>query len=582
MTSSTELLDEELQSYRDRLSETVKELHNLCGEIDNRELSEVVSDLRNRIGEPFMFVVVGEVKAGKSSFINALLNTGEEICAVAPDPKTDAIHLIEYGHAYKIENISPTLRKIYYPEDILKEIAIVDTPGTNTIIEYHQEITEKFIPASDLVLFVFEAKNPYRQSAWDFFKYVSEEWHKKIVFILQQKDLMSEEDLAINEEGLRDYAVRQGMNSPKIFSVSAKQELEGAQNKSGLEEVRTYIESNITGGKAPILKLKNNVDTFLRIYEQINNGLETRQKQLELDMTFRKDVEKVLEEEQQLTEKRISIFVENLLNTYDRTVGNIRSELKSELSIGNIIGASLKSIFGGKSSIKKRMEGLTGKMGAELQNAMNKKIDEGVEDISEGIKQMLRIIDLKIQNSETVLRNDHEIFSHIGLKREQVMSELSQSFKELMRSSDALVSQEIMKEHHKIGREIMSGGGIAIIGVIVAAVTQITILDITGGILTTLGLLFAGVSTGLKRRKILAEFDDTVKKGHHKLGAEVKEKLQAFVQGLKDQILNVFEKFDQHIKEEQVKMNDLEEKNVEIKKNLEKIYDYIRLNLTSE
>lgn len=570
-----ELVNQELQTYRDRLSETVKELHNLCAEIDNRELSEVVSDLRNRIGEPYMFVVVGEVKAGKSSFINALLKTEEEICAVAPDPKTDAIHLIEYGEAHEVENISPTLKKIYYPEEILREIAIVDTPGTNTIIEYHQEITEKFIPASDLVMFVFEAKNPYRQSAWDFFRYVSEEWHKKIVFILQQKDLMSEEDLAVNQKGLKDYALKQGMENPTIFTVSAKQELEGFHSESGFEEVRSYIESNITGGKAPILKLKNNIDTFLRIYKQIESGLETRQTQLELDKAFRKDVEKVLEEEQQLTEKRISIFIENLLNAYDKTVGNIRSELKSELSIGNILGASLKSIFGGKSSIKKRMEELTSKLGADLQNAMNAKIDEGVEDISEGIKQMLRIIDLKIQNSETVLRNDHEIFSHIGLKREQVMAELSQSFKELMRSSDALVSQQIMKEHHKIGREIMSGGGLAIIGVIIATVTQMTIFDITGGILTTIGLLFAGVSTGIKRRKILAEFDQTVKKGHQKLGEEVQEKLENFVQRLKDQILNVFGKFDKHIEEEHGKMEFLREKSTEIKENLDKINEFI-------
>jgi hypothetical protein len=361
--------------------------------------------------------------------------------------------------------------------------------------------------------------------------------------------------------------------------VSARQELEGDTEKSGFNEVRTYIEENVTGGRAPVLKLKNNIDTFLRIYNQIESGLATREKQLSLDKAFRQDVEKVLKEEQQLTQKRITIFIENLLNAYDKTVGNIRNDLKSELSAGNIILASFRSIFGGKSSIKKRMEELTRNMGSELQSAMNSKIDEGVEDISEGIKQMLRIIDLKIQNSQTVLRNDHEIFSHIGMKREQVMFELSQSFKELIRSSDALVSQEIMQEHHKIGREIMSGGGLAIIGVIVATVTQMTIFDITGGILTTLGLLLAGVSTGIKRRKIISEFDRTVANGHEKLEDEVRSKLESFIQSLKDQILNIFEKFDQHIRDEQEKMLDLKEKSAEIKGNLNKIYDFITLKL---
>jgi ribosome biogenesis GTPase A len=108
-----------------------------------------------------MFVIVGEVKVGKSSFINALLQTTTEICKVAPSPMTDTIQQIVYGPEYMEISISPVLKRITYPEEILKEIAIVDTPGTNTIVQHHQEITEKFIPVSDLVMFVFEAKNPY-------------------------------------------------------------------------------------------------------------------------------------------------------------------------------------------------------------------------------------------------------------------------------------------------------------------------------------------------------------------------------------------------------------------------------------
>ena len=37
------------------------------------------------------------------------------------------------------------MKKIYTPAEILKEIAIVDTPGTNTISAHHQEITESFM-----------------------------------------------------------------------------------------------------------------------------------------------------------------------------------------------------------------------------------------------------------------------------------------------------------------------------------------------------------------------------------------------------------------------------------------------------
>ncbi len=40
------------------------------------------------------------------------------------------------------------------PLEWLRHIAIVDTPGTNVIIEKHEELTEKIIPRADLVLFI--------------------------------------------------------------------------------------------------------------------------------------------------------------------------------------------------------------------------------------------------------------------------------------------------------------------------------------------------------------------------------------------------------------------------------------------
>ena len=211
-----------LDVYQSLIDEAVKNLHELTQEIQHKELMQTVSELRGRIKDPFMFVVVGEVKAGKSSFINALLQSDREICKVAPMPMTDTIQQILYGPEEQEVFINPFFKRIFVPADILKEIAIVDTPGTNTIVAHHQEITERFIPSSDLIVFVFESKNPYRQSAWDFFDFIKEEWHKKVIFILQQKDLLPAEDLAINERGVAEYAEKKGIKEARIFSVSAK------------------------------------------------------------------------------------------------------------------------------------------------------------------------------------------------------------------------------------------------------------------------------------------------------------------------------------------------------------------------
>ena len=91
------IINQRTLALRAQCEDIVKDLQQLSQEIGHKELAATVGELRNRMTEPFMFVIVGEVKAGKSSFVNALLDAGKEICAVAPQPMTDTIQQILYG-----------------------------------------------------------------------------------------------------------------------------------------------------------------------------------------------------------------------------------------------------------------------------------------------------------------------------------------------------------------------------------------------------------------------------------------------------------------------------------------------------
>ena len=61
----SQLINQDLQVHRLQINEIVKDLHELTIKIEHQDLAKMVSDLRNRINDPFMFVIVGEVKAGK-------------------------------------------------------------------------------------------------------------------------------------------------------------------------------------------------------------------------------------------------------------------------------------------------------------------------------------------------------------------------------------------------------------------------------------------------------------------------------------------------------------------------------------
>ena len=554
----SKLIDTNTEGLRKDLEKAVGTLYDITKSIGHEELEATVKDIWERIDDPFMFVIVGEVKAGKSSFINALLEAKKEICKVAASPMTDTIQQIVYGEKESIVDVTPYLKRITQPVEILREVAIVDTPGTNTIIDHHQEITERFIPASDLIVFVFESKNPYRQSAWEFFEFIKEEWRKKIIFILQQKDLMKPDDLVVNINGVIEHAKAKGIMEPKVFPVSALQELEDQKNISGFAEVRSYINENITGGQAPYLKIRNNADTALTINDKIYKGVLIRKEQYESDARFRADIIESLNTQEEKTKRQVLVLVENLLASYDRITNSHKEKLRSGSNVFSMLKRSIFSKFSNEESPKVWLEGLTKSLDHNLNTEFKSKLQEGVVDIAESIQDMGKLIDAKIKNSETILKNNHEIFSDIAERRANVLKELQQTFSGFLGSSENFYEKDLMQGADDIAPNVARGGGIAVVGMILTALTNTMVFDVTGGILTAIGFVFAGVTVGLNRSKIIRGYEEEVARGRQRIEDEVTEKLNNYTSRIKAKIDDNFTRFDKLLEEEKTQIEFLE------------------------
>ncbi len=557
-----------LSSIHQQLESAVDKLHEFTRVIEHKGLQQTVEDVQLQLGAPFMFVIVGEVKAGKSSFINALLDAGgKEIAKVAPMPMTDTIQQILYGEE-RVEEINPYLKKIYQPIDILKDICIVDTPGTNTIVDHHQEITERFIPHADLIVFVFESKNPYRQSAWEFFDYINEEWRRNIIFVLQQKDLMEPDDLVINIKGVRDHAVKKGIAEPLVYDVSAKQELNGDKVGSGFTPLKEYISKNITGGKAPSLKMLNKIETSKSINEKIDASLTLRKKQWEKDTVFRTDIKETLDIQEGKTKKQISTLLENLLASYDRITNKTASELEEGLSFTSVLKRSFSSVFGTNTNLKDCLASQTKDFEYELNTTLKDKLQSGIIDVADNIQMMGKLVDNRIKDSETVLRNNDEIFADIAERRANVLRDLQQSFSDFMKNSENFYDESLANEGGSVTPKLATGGGIAVVGIVLSAVLPGAVFDITGGILTAVGLGFAGITLGLNKGKILRQFKGEIEKGRETLEKEITAKLNDYTERIKRRIDDNFFELDRLLDHEEKTLNKLEGLRDEITKSL--------------
>jgi len=248
----------ELETALGALLKLSMELRREPGSLDT--LHGLLTDIR----EPLLFVVVGEVKAGKSSLLNALF--GEEFAKVDVLPATDRVYIFRYGDEEKSVEVSPQLTERYQPIGFLRDFNVVDTPGTNTMVPQHQTITESFIPRADLVLFVFSVTSPWTQSAWTLLDLVQKKWLKNVVFVVQQSDLREPSEIEIIQRHLADTALQKLGFTPPIFAVSARKAL--LAKTTGLDKERLWSESQfgpledqinqmVTEGGARMLKLQS-------------------------------------------------------------------------------------------------------------------------------------------------------------------------------------------------------------------------------------------------------------------------------------------------------------------------------------
>ncbi|MFD2257412.1 dynamin family protein [Luteolibacter algae] len=227
-------------SSRERISQVVKGINELARDTAT-DLGESLSSssFEKDLGTPFLFVVCGEVNAGKSSLINGLF--GRELCKVNILPETDRVIWYRYGAPPRDVDTTSSLEERYRPIEFLRDFNLVDTPGTNSVVKGHQEITERFLPVADLILFVFPVTNPWGAATWNLISKLPVDCHHRVAFIVQQADQREPADIKIILEHMADLSMKRIGTVPQIFAVSGKLAFEA--KRAGSLAGRTYKDS---------------------------------------------------------------------------------------------------------------------------------------------------------------------------------------------------------------------------------------------------------------------------------------------------------------------------------------------------
>ena len=290
--------DQIIRQERSLLEELRVQLARLEASEDDLEL---LKTSLTQLDEFFLLVVVGEFNAGKTAFLNALL--GGKFLTEGVTPTTNEIHVIRYAETMREDPGPKDYRILYMPVEWLREISLVDTPGTNAIVQRHQEITEHFVPRSDLVLFVTSADRPFSESERGFLDRIRQ-WGKKVVIIINKIDLYDDEtDRQTVINFVRDNARQLLGAEPEVFPVSAKLAqqaklaaknnaaknngeavVSGAQwDASNFGALERYVIDTLDIAQRTRLKLENPLGVASRLLEKYSAVIRNREELLKGD-----------------------------------------------------------------------------------------------------------------------------------------------------------------------------------------------------------------------------------------------------------------------------------------------------------
>jgi GTPase Era involved in 16S rRNA processing len=163
--------------------------------------------------------VLGQFKAGKSSFLNSLI--GREILPVGVIPVTTTVTRIQYGEKENVivRHFDGKETKVTIPEvedftseaknpancknvevvDIelpsLKDyegLRLVDTPGLGSVYRYHMETSKNWLPEAGAALLAISADRPLGEDDLDLIRELKQNT-PRIVLLLTKADLLSPE-----------------------------------------------------------------------------------------------------------------------------------------------------------------------------------------------------------------------------------------------------------------------------------------------------------------------------------------------------------------------------------------------------
>jgi small GTP-binding protein len=483
-----------------------------------------------QLDELFLLVVVGEFNAGKSAFINALL--GQRVLEEGVTPTTTRIGLLKYGPTVHREADESGLDVITAPVEMLREINIVDTPGTNAVRREHETLTREFIPRSDLVLFVTSADRPFTESERAFLESIRD-WGKKIVVAVNKIDILeSEDDLRRVLAFVSENAQALLGTAPDTFPVAARLAFRGKTSPDGaaawtasrFEALESYVAATLDEEERVRLKLLNPLGVGLHLLDKHLHVSEARL------LLLKEDFETI-----ETIDRQLTLYQEDLTRDFRLRLSDVEKVLleferrgleffDETLRLGRVFDLV------NPSKLKRAFDE---EVVADLPKVVERRVEEAIDwMVASDMRQWQGVMDLlerrRLQHADRIVGRVSGVFEH---DRARLLEGARRESQRAVESYDHDAESSRMADSVQVavaGTAALQVGALGL-GTIVTMLATTAMGDITGlvaaGALSVIGLLVLPAKRGTAKKELRTKVETMRKRLMEALTAQFDHEL---------------------------------------------------------
>jgi len=563
-----------MQILDDRYSKIILEekllLTNLLSEIEilsDENLKDKLKSVIENLDNLFSIVFIGEFSTGKSSIINTLL--GIDALPEGITPTTDEITVLKHGDQAG-ESFEKGSRLVSIPEDRLKGILLVDTPGTNVTIEQHQKITEEFIPKADIVFFTIGAERAVTGSEAKLIEFIKQEWLKNIVFVLNKIDIAKDQQELDQLIRHTSSELEKAFNfKPHIIPLSARLAKQAKTSSdshlhaaSGFGQLEEYIFKTLGEEERVRMKIESSSEIALSLCSETEKAISA-------------NLDRITQDTQKLNEfqRKLEGMKEEIIGNSSQFTERIRSRLLEFKTRGvQFIDELIRfqNIFKliSKDKVAKEFEY---KVSQQTVSELEKDLDAMVAWTEKSARSLLD--DTIIFYNNSIKPDSQTMGSGFTYDRTRLIDTVRSELESKRKSIDPSVLGGNLVDSARGAVASVLGvqvGSLALGAAVVSAFSSF-IVDITGVLATIAVMATAFAILPKKRRDAMKEFNHKVDALIEEMTSSVSSQLKRDFDGISIQVTDSLVPLKNFYKMESEKLEESKKRVQEIREKIEVI-----------